>query len=105
VLEVEAESVAFIVAEAHHLPAGDYSFPYVAGWAGPDGLEVVRATAARVAASARQIIAASTADHTTGGRAPGLEQALAARHDHASRPRRYAGPEPAAPGLGVEVAG
>ena len=31
--EVEAESVAFVVADAHGMPTDDYNFPYVAAWA------------------------------------------------------------------------
>jgi len=31
--EVEAESVAFLVASAHGMDTASYSFPYVAGWA------------------------------------------------------------------------
>ena len=31
--EVEAESVAFVVAAAHGMPTDEYTFPYVAGWA------------------------------------------------------------------------
>ncbi len=61
--EVEAESVAFLVASAHGLDTGDYTFPYVAGWAAsldattPD--TVVRATAGRVLSAARLILAAA----------------------------------------------
>ena len=79
--EVEAESVAFIVADAHGMATGDYTFPYVTGWAGEDGAKAVRATASRVASAAQSIINASTATHGTGGRAPGVEVALQARHD------------------------
>ena len=32
--EVEAESVAYVVASVHGMATDDYSFPYVAGWAG-----------------------------------------------------------------------
>jgi len=35
--EVEAESVAFLVASAHGMDTASYSFPYVAGWAQHDG--------------------------------------------------------------------
>ena len=34
--EVEAESVAYVVASVHGMPTDEYSFPYVAGWAGED---------------------------------------------------------------------
>ena len=79
--EVEAESVAFIVADAHGMATDDYTFPYVTGWAGQDGAKAVRATASRVASAAQSIIEASTAAHGTGGRAPGVEAALQARRD------------------------
>ena len=67
--EVEAESVAFIVARVHGLPTDDYSFAYVAGWAGEDHGKVIAKTAQRVAATAKQIIAASPAEHSPGGKA------------------------------------
>ena len=79
--EVEAESVAFIVADAHGMPTDDYSFPYVSAWAGQGGTKAVRATASRVASAAQSIIGGSTATHGTGGRAPGVEAALQARRD------------------------
>lgn len=100
--EVEAESVAFIVADAHHLATGDYSFPYVASWAGPDGIRTVQATTSRVAKAARQIIEASTVAHSTGGRVPGVEQARAARRARTPATRVYAELEPAVGGRGIE---
>jgi len=90
--EVEAESVAFVVADAHGMATDDYTFPYVTGWAGQDGAKAVRATASRVASAAQSIIDASTATHGTGGRAPGMEAALQARRDTTQ-------PETPAPGL------
>jgi len=33
VKEVEAESVAYLVAGSHGLDTGGYTFPYVTGWA------------------------------------------------------------------------
>ena len=80
-MEVEAESVAFIVADCHGMVTGDYTFPYVTAWAGQGGVKAVRATASRVASAAKSIIEASTATHGTGGRAPGIEAALQARRD------------------------
>ena len=77
--EVEAESVAFIVADAHGMVTDDYSFPYVAAWAGEEGAKAVRATVSRVASAAHSIIEPSTATHGTGGRATGVEAALLAR--------------------------
>jgi antirestriction protein ArdC len=53
--EIEAESVAFVVASALGLDTSDYSFPYVARWAGGDA-ELVAATAQRVTASAGTIL-------------------------------------------------
>jgi hypothetical protein len=50
--EVEAESVAYVVASAHGMATGDYSFPYVAAWAGVDGAKAIQATQARVATAA-----------------------------------------------------
>ena len=79
--EVEAESVAFIVADAHGMPTDDYSFPYVSAWAGQEGTKAVRATASRVASAAQSIIEASTATHGTGGRAPGVDAALQGQRD------------------------
>jgi hypothetical protein len=76
--EVEAESVAYVVASAHGMPTDDYSFPYVAGWAGEAGASAVQATQGRVARTARQIIEASPAPHTRGGKVPGAELAVAA---------------------------
>ena len=45
VKEVEAESVAYVVASVHGMPADNYSFPYVARWAGEGGVRAVQATA------------------------------------------------------------
>jgi hypothetical protein len=59
--EVEAESVAFVVAAMHGMDSGGYSFPYVATWAGTDAAAAVAATQARVARAAREVIAARPA--------------------------------------------
>lgn len=51
VAEVEAESVAYLVAASHGLSTDGYTFPYVAAWADSTGRpveDVVRATADRV---------------------------------------------------------
>ncbi|MCC6496243.1 MAG: hypothetical protein IT193_08285 [Propionibacteriaceae bacterium] len=61
--EVEAESVAYVVAAAHHLDTSQYTFNYIAGWAAkaatPEhGIEaVVAETGARVIATADTILA------------------------------------------------
>lgn len=62
-IEVEAESVAYLIAASHGLDTGDYTFPYVAGWASSvDGAAastdtVVRQTAQRVLTAARTVLA------------------------------------------------
>jgi len=76
--EVEAESVAYVVASVHGMPTDDYSFPYVAGWAGDDPGKAVRETQARVNVAARAIIAESPAEHVAGSKPPGTDLVLAA---------------------------
>lgn len=102
VLEVEAESVSFVVSAAHGLATDDYAFPYVASWAGPERVQLVQASLARVSAAAHQIIRASTIEHTTGGRAPGLEQALEARRTSTTPTPQYAEPPPVPASLGIQ---
>jgi hypothetical protein len=79
--EVEAESVSYVVAAAHGMPTGEYSFPYVVGWAGDAGSKAVLATQDRVGRAARMILDASPALHEPGGRVPGAEAALAASQE------------------------
>ncbi len=73
--EVEAESVAFVVASAHGMATDDYSFPYVAGWAGDDPVAAIQTTQRRVAHAARTILEASPAEHGLGGKVPGADLA------------------------------
>lgn len=73
--EVEAESVAFVVTSAHGMATDDYSFPYVAGWAGDDPVAAIQATQRRVARAARAILEASPAEHGSGGKIPGADLA------------------------------
>ncbi len=58
--EVEAESVAFLVTSAHGMDPGQYSFPYVAGWAqnaGDGDVETtLRETASRALTTAHRIL-------------------------------------------------
>jgi antirestriction protein ArdC len=61
VAEVEAESVAYIVAQAHGMPTESYSVPYIAGWSNGK-TEVVASTADRVLKCAKQILATTEAD-------------------------------------------
>ncbi len=55
-IEVEAESVAYVVCDILGVDAGEYSIPYVANWAGAD-IQLVQDTAHRVLAAARTIVA------------------------------------------------
>ena len=57
-VEVEAESVAFLVCSTAGLPTDGYSFPYVASWAGGD-LDVVKATAEAAIDCARGVLRAA----------------------------------------------
>lgn len=63
VIEVEAESVAFMVTAAHGLDASQYTFNYVAGWAhqaatpdGPSVEDIVKATGQRVIGATDRIL-------------------------------------------------
>ena len=62
VIEVEAESVAYLVTQAHGLDASQYTFTYVAGWAhsaasGTTSVdEIITATGKRVIAAADRIL-------------------------------------------------
>jgi hypothetical protein len=74
--EVEAESVAYVVASVHGMATDEYSFPYVAGWAGDAADTAIRETQARVNQASRTIIAVSPAEHEVGGRPPGTDLAM-----------------------------
>jgi hypothetical protein len=78
ILEVEAESVAYLVSAAHGLATDRYTFAYVTTWApGADGKEpedVVRDTGARVLGAARAVLAATDSDSSSP-----VDSALAAR--------------------------
>jgi DNA primase len=60
VVEVEAESVAYLVCAHVGVETGDYTFPYIAGWAGQtdgqDAATVVAATGQRVLGAANSVI-------------------------------------------------
>jgi DNA primase len=93
-IEVEAESVAFLVTSSHGLDSGAYSFAYVAGWAGSvDATEpetVVRATGQRVLTAAHAILTATedlhapqaADDRTLGQEADRKHRSLAGRAQH-----------------------
>jgi len=75
--EVEAESVAFVVASAHGMDTGAYSWPYVATWAArsdpAESQQLIMLTQRRVANAAREIIDVSPAGHIDGGRVRSIE--------------------------------
>ncbi len=62
--EVEAESIAYVVATAQGMHASGYTFAYVAGWAGGD-LTCVRQAAETVTKAARTILGRCSADSAT----------------------------------------
>jgi hypothetical protein len=105
VQEIEAESVAFIVADAHGMPTDGYTFPYVAGWGGEQASDLVQSTATRVARAAKELITASPAAHVAGGHVPGHEQAItrdAVNRPSISRtPAASEAPQPLAPAVGM----
>ncbi|MDA8281948.1 MAG: ArdC-like ssDNA-binding domain-containing protein [Actinomycetota bacterium] len=88
--EVEAESVAFVVAAAHGMPTDGYSFPYVAGWAGDDPAKAIAQTQASVSKTAKAILEASPALIVSGGRVPGADQAVEAARQQRDAGRRAA---------------
>lgn len=100
-VEVEAESLAYLIAASHGLDTGSYTFAYVAGWAanaGQDGAaapeHVVRSTAGRVLAAARLVLAgsqqAAAADHSTGPPTQAVADVAAAQARAADGARRTA---------------
>lgn len=105
--EIEAESVAYVVAATHGMASDGYSFPCVAAWAGEDGAKAIVATQGRVATAARQIICASPAPHLSGGKVPGVDAAPAAARspevglDGRLAPTTHAPTTPEPPGLGL----
>ncbi len=65
--EVEAESVAFLVAADHGLDTGEYTFAYVAGWAAQTGdvNAALAASGTRVLGTAHQVLDTSHAHLAT----------------------------------------
>jgi hypothetical protein len=69
--EVEAQSIAWIIAAAHGVDASAYTSDYLIGWAKGD-TDILRATAATVTTAAREILTAldtdpgGAVDHGTG---------------------------------------
>lgn len=77
--EVEAESVALMVAAAHGMDTQTYSIPYVAGWASTvsntDSVAVVQQTGERVRRAAVGILEQLRTDQISAGDPPGLNRA------------------------------
>lgn len=72
--EVEAESIAYVVLQAHDVDSSGYTFNYVAGWAtqaaGGDSAkidQVIHATGEKVIAAAHRILAHTQPDATAEG--------------------------------------
>ena len=90
VQEVEAESVAYLVAAAHGLPTDDYTFAYVAGWAasvdGDQPERVVRDTGQRVLTATRTVLAATGTDTTD----PALADRVQAGAERTATARQHA---------------
>jgi len=87
IVEVEAESVAYMVTAAHGLDASQYTFNYVAGWAhnaatpgGPSVEEIVKATGARVIGATDRILQATLPTPTL------VDEALADLRVEVTRP-------------------
>jgi DNA primase len=77
-VEVEAESVAYLVTASHGLDSGVYTFPYVAGWAGSvDAVTpetVVRAAGQRILTAAHVILTGT--EHLHAQDSPSADVAL-----------------------------
>jgi len=85
IAEVEAESVALMVAAAHGLDTADYTVPYVSSWASSveakTPVEVVQSTAERVRSAALTILDRLPTVQVGDGTPPGLDRGpLAVTH-------------------------
>lgn len=80
IVEVEAESVALMVAAAHGLNTEDYTVPYVSSWAssvdGKAPVEVVQSTAERVRTTSLMILDRLSTQQIGYGTPPGLDHRL-----------------------------
>ena len=59
-VELEAESVAYVVCATLGIVSDDYSFGYVAGWTGDKAVSLIRASGGRIHDAAAQILQAET---------------------------------------------
>ncbi len=104
--EVEADSVALMVAAAHGMDTSDYTVPYVSGWAATvpekSPVEVVQATGERVRKSAAAILDQLPTAQIGNGDPPGLSRDTAAKKppetavETAADPLREEPPRPVA---------
>jgi hypothetical protein len=76
--EVEAESVAMMIAAAHGMDTAPYTIPYVSGWAttveGKTPAEVIQATGDKVRSTAIGILDQLTTTQVGNGDPPGLDR-------------------------------
>lgn len=98
IAEVEAESVALMIAAAHGMDTDQYTIPYVATWAsrvpGQSAVETIQATAARVRTAALTLLDQLDTTQIDDGALPSLTKPLArttASEPVAERPRRREG--------------
>ncbi len=99
-VEVEAESVAFVVCDLLGVDSAEYSIPYVASWAAGDP-ERIQDTAQAVLTTARKIISGIESELGVDLRPNPIAQAVSAAHERTTAPAR---PERrAVPGTADEV--
>jgi hypothetical protein len=93
VVEVEAESVAYLISAYHGLDTSSYTFPYVTTWANradEKPAEVVRATGQRVITATQQLL-----QHTETTLSDGMADRQPALVDTGTQGRALSGPIPA----------
>jgi hypothetical protein len=96
-LEVEAESVAYVVCDLLGVDAGEYSIPYVASWAAGDG-DRIEETAQTVLTTARKIVTRLEAELGVDLRPNPIADTVAKQHARAAEPAPL---EPTAPALAI----
>jgi hypothetical protein len=98
--EVEAESVALMIAAAHGMDTADYTIPYVSTWAarvdGQEPAQVVQATGERVRKTALAILDQLDTLQLGDGTPPGLDATPNTAHLPTAARRGGAAAEPRA---------
>ena len=76
-MELEAESVAFVVCEALGIQSDDWAFGYIAGWSGGSDAAVVaiKTAGTRIQQTAERILSALELPDRDGAEPPGVEEA------------------------------